>query len=268
MSGREGRGSPLVIAAYKQGDPSRKRRVKVPPNIKWAEFLDLFYDRFVVSRDFAIEIYDEKGIEIVSTDDLLHDDVLVVKEIAKSRPASQDEHEATPNADETSRTTGSDLPSAPPLNLEHFIQASSLGYYFLGRGSSPLRTHGKLRQAHCIVKVPHPSFQLPLRTEAALLSAIAGHKGIIAAPSVCTFDTRDECVQQLCRRLSEDKRRLLQDLLSSPDHASTAYVYPLYGVTMTTKIKVRITSKGVVVVVGISCDTPVYPWNLTIQVCC
>ena len=236
----DGRGSPLVVAAYKQGDPSRKRRVKVPPNIKWTEFLDLFYHRFDVSRDLAIEIYDEKGIEIVSTEDLLQGDVLVVKEATKTRSPSQ--NGAAPSADETRTTsTGSPLPSAPPLNLEHFIQASSLGYYFLGKGSSSLRTHGKLRQVHCIIKVPHPSFQQPLRSEASLLSVIAGHKGIIAAPSVCTFNSCSDDVQQLFRRLTEEKRRLLQDLLTSPDHTSTAYVYPLYGVTMTTKIKVRIT---------------------------
>ena len=239
MSGREdshdGRGSPLIIAAYRQGDPSRKRRVKVSPNIKWAEFLDLFYDRFGVSRDLAIEIYDEKGIEIVCVEDLLQDDVLVVKEVLKART------EAAPISDEGPPTI---LPSAPPLNLEHFIQASSLGYYFLGKGSSLLRsTHGKLRLVHCIVKVPHPSFPQPLRSEAALLGVIAGHKGIIAAPSVCTFSARSEDVQELCRRLTEEKRRFLQDLLSSPDHTSTAYVYPLYGVTMATKIKVGTISK-------------------------
>lgn len=238
MSGCEdshdGRGTPLIIAAYRQGDPSRKRRVKVSPNIKWAEFLDLFYDRFGVSRDLAIEIYDEKGIEIVSVEDLMQDDVLVVKEVTKARTANRDG--AAPSSDEGPPTL---LPSAPPLNLEHFIQASSLGYYFLGKGSNLLRTtHGKLRQVHCIVKVPHPSFPQPLRSEATLLGVIAGHKGIIAAPSSCTFSTRSEDVQELYRRSTEDKRRLLQDLFSSPDHTSSAYVYPLYGVTMATKIKV------------------------------
>lgn len=71
---------PLIVAAYLHGDPSRKRRVKVPPNIKWNDFLALFYSRLDLNPNLEIEIFDEKGIEIVSVDDLVEGDVLVVKE--------------------------------------------------------------------------------------------------------------------------------------------------------------------------------------------
>lgn len=71
---------PLIVAAYLHDDPSRKRRVKVPLNIKWRDFLALFYSRFDISPELEIEIFDEKGIEIVSVDDLVENDVLVVRE--------------------------------------------------------------------------------------------------------------------------------------------------------------------------------------------
>jgi len=62
---------PLIVAAYHYGAPYRKRRVKVPPNINWKDFLGLLYSRLNISPDFDVEIYDEKGIEIVSVEDLV-----------------------------------------------------------------------------------------------------------------------------------------------------------------------------------------------------
>lgn len=81
---------PLLLAAYKFGEPYRKRRVKVPSDILWKNFLALFYSRLELNRDLDIEIFDENGIEIVSVDDLVDNDVLVVKEkrTTKSKTSS------------------------------------------------------------------------------------------------------------------------------------------------------------------------------------
>ena len=89
---------PLIVAAYRYGEPFRKRRVKVPTNIKWKEFLALIYSRLEIDPSSNIEIYDEQGIEIVDVDDLVENDVLVVRDMppstksfpkssAKGRPA-------------------------------------------------------------------------------------------------------------------------------------------------------------------------------------
>ena len=79
---------PLIIAVYRYGDPFRKRRVKVPPHLRWTEFLDLLCSRLEVTPEHDIEIYDESGIEIVSVEDLVPNDVLVIRE--KRRKASSD----------------------------------------------------------------------------------------------------------------------------------------------------------------------------------
>ena len=71
---------PLVVAAYKYGEPYRKRRVKVHTNIPWKEFIGLFYSRLDLDQDCDLEVFDENGVEIVSIDDLLDNDVLVVRE--------------------------------------------------------------------------------------------------------------------------------------------------------------------------------------------
>ena len=73
---------PLIVAAYRHGEPFRKRRVKVPTNTKWKEFLSLIYSRLEIDPSSHVEIYDEQGIEIVDVDDLVENDVLVVKEAA------------------------------------------------------------------------------------------------------------------------------------------------------------------------------------------
>ena len=90
---------PLIVAAYCYGEPFRKRRVKVPTNTKWKDFLALIYSRLEINPASSIEIYDEQGIEIVDVDDLVENDILVVrhmppsmksssKSLAKGRPSS------------------------------------------------------------------------------------------------------------------------------------------------------------------------------------
>ncbi len=87
---------PLVIAAYKYGEPYRKRRVKVSANTPWKDFLALFYSRLDLSRDCDLEIFDESGVEIVSVEDLIDNDILVVREKQPVKSGSSASVEVSP----------------------------------------------------------------------------------------------------------------------------------------------------------------------------
>lgn len=183
--------TPIIIAAYRHGDPCHKRRVKVPAHITWRQFLELLCSRLEVGRDCDIRIYDESGIEIVSVEDLVPNDVLVVREIPKAVDVSQyrynpargahtkhgDDrgqsaslrrpHEAShQHPPPSSVATGTRnrihdhylQPMGVPL-LSHFIKANNYGYYFLAEMESPRASEegggkGSIRRTHCIVKVP------------------------------------------------------------------------------------------------------------------
>ena len=108
---------PLIVAAYLHDAPSRKRRVKVPLNIKWRDFLALFYSRFDISPELEIEIYDEKGIEIVSVDDLVENDVLVVRE--KSVSTAKGSHAHPPRQPGGSRMSGTTHHTSLPPNTSY-----------------------------------------------------------------------------------------------------------------------------------------------------
>ena len=86
--------TPFIIAAYRYGDPFRKRRVKVRQRLPWDEFLCLLCSRLDVPTDTDIEIFDESGVEIVSVDDLVPNDVLVVRE--RTVPANFSRYGHTP----------------------------------------------------------------------------------------------------------------------------------------------------------------------------
>jgi len=165
---------PLIVAAYHYGAPYRKRRVKVPPNINWKDFLGLLYSRLNISPDFDVEIYDEKGIEIVSVEDLVENDILVVREKLLKKEAAQVEKDlnspfvqiqAQGNSAPVAKAIASrshshrDSSSSPMgvPQLAHFIQSNSFGFYFLAEVENLklLPGHGKIRRTHCIVKVPH-----------------------------------------------------------------------------------------------------------------
>ena len=176
---------PLIVAAYHYRDPLRKRRVKVPPNILWKDFLGLFYSRLNIDPDSEIEVFDEKGIEIVSVEDLVENDILVVKEFpshrhvakydlkheSRSRPSSamrfsphgQGSRATSPLSISKAtgiRTPDPSDPAPTPMGvpqLSHFIQSNSFGYYFLAEVENMklLPAHGKIKKTHCIVKVPH-----------------------------------------------------------------------------------------------------------------
>ena len=186
----QGEPRPLIIAAYRYGDPFRKRRVKVAPNIAWKEFLGLVYSRLEISPDSDIEIYDEKGIEIVSVEDLVENDILVVKEVnvktaqTKRQPVASSPaaaaaahasfgHSYPPPHHPSGHMTSSSVAQATSsrshdignqshgvmgmVQLAHFIQSNSFGYYFLAEVENVrlLPSQGKLKKTHCIVKVPH-----------------------------------------------------------------------------------------------------------------
>lgn len=184
---------PLIIAAYRYGDPSRKRRVKVPPDTPWPEFLALLYSRLEIDRDLAIEICDENDIGIVSVDDLVDNEVLVVKERqsldggkaqwgygggsvgrygggrdAPPDPYRRSHDQALPTTAHMmpisklsrSRVGGESAASSVIVGapqLSHFIQCNSFGYYFLAEADNVrlAQSQGKARKAHCIVKVPY-----------------------------------------------------------------------------------------------------------------
>lgn len=181
---------PLIVAAYRYREPFRKRRVKVPTNIKWKDFLALIYSRLEIDPSSSIEIYDEQGIEIVDVDDLVENDVLVVRDVlpsvkatpkssVKGRPSSvlgagTEREEGGPlqrcpeqsggsvvTAITRSHDKSHDLSEQSMMvgtpQLSHFIQLNSFGYYFLAEVENMklVPSHGKIKKIHCIVKVPH-----------------------------------------------------------------------------------------------------------------
>ncbi len=138
---------PLIIAAYLHGDSSRKRRVKVAPNLKWTEFIKLFYSRLDLNPNADIEIFDERGIEIVTTEDLVSNDVLVVREMRAPSARPQSHDMVRVSADQS-------LVVGPP-SLSHFIQSNSFGYYFLAQVDNlPVSAQTCVRRTHCVLKIP------------------------------------------------------------------------------------------------------------------
>lgn len=187
---------PLIVAAYRYGEPFRKRRVKVPTNIKWKEFLALIYSRLEIDTSSNIEIYDEQGIEIVDVDDLVENDVLVVKDVQSSmksfsKSAAKGRHLNPIGAGTGSEGTGEPIQryleqgsivpgiSAPAVTtrshdkshdlmssehsmmvstpqLSHFIQLNSFGYYFLAEVENM-----KLVPTHGKIKKIHCIVKVP-----------------------------------------------------------------------------------------------------------
>ena len=74
-------------------------------------------------------------------------------------------------------------------------------------------------------------------SEANLLRKISEHKCLISAPSVQVLNFADESLQQLFSTVPQQKQPVLKELFLT-GRCMEAYVYPLYGVTMATKIKV------------------------------
>ena len=74
-------------------------------------------------------------------------------------------------------------------------------------------------------------------SEANLLRKISGHKCVISPPVVQILNFSDESLRRFYSSISRQKQMLLQQLFMSGG-CTEAYVYPLYGVTMATRIKV------------------------------
>ena len=187
---------PLIVAAYRYGEPFRKRRVKVPTNIKWKEFLALIYSRLEIDTSLNTEIYDEQGIEIVDVDDLVENDVLVVRDMpasmksypksaAKGKPLNpvgivgtgrEGDEEMIPRyPEQTNRVPGVSVPAVAARShdksrdlggehsmmvstpqLSHFIQLNSFGYYFLAEVENM-----KLVPTHGKIKKIHCIVKVP-----------------------------------------------------------------------------------------------------------
>ena len=117
----------LILTAYKYGDPHCKRRVKVAADILWKDFLTLFYSCFELNYDLDIKVFNENGIEIVSVDDLMNGDILVVRE---KQPVRAETYSSLPAS------------AASALSPRHHHQSSQHG--MLGRdrtGDMSKRSH-------------------------------------------------------------------------------------------------------------------------------
>lgn len=73
--------------------------------------------------------------------------------------------------------------------------------------------------------------------ESSLLRKVSGHRSIITAPTIQILNFANEFLQLFFSHLPEHKQPPLTELFFSGT-CSEAYIYPLYGVTMATKIKV------------------------------
>lgn len=140
-----------------------------------------------------IEISDENDIGIVSVDDLMDNEVLVVKERIlmdtnvktvlwrghaggkqhgdmPTDPFHRSHDQALPSHVTVSISNGPGVRSRGGGNgdstpyvmvgvpqLSHFIQCNSFGYYFLAEAENVklVQAQSKTKRAHCIVKVPH-----------------------------------------------------------------------------------------------------------------
>ena len=74
--------------------------------------------------------------------------------------------------------------------------------------------------------------------EAGLLRKVSNHKSIISPPSVQILNFSDDGLQQFFSTLLQQKQVLVRELFMSGG-CMEAYIYPLYGVTMATRVKVR-----------------------------
>jgi hypothetical protein len=67
---------------------------------------------------------------------------------------------------------------------------------------------------------------------------VSNHKSIISPPSVQILNFSDDSLQHFFSSLLQQKQALVRELFMSGG-CMEAYIYPLYGVTMATRVKVR-----------------------------
>ena len=70
-----------------------------------------------------------------------------------------------------------------------------------------------------------------------MLKRVSGHRSVITSPLVQILNFANEHLQLFFSSVPEQKQPQLTDLFFSGT-CIEAYIYPLYGVTMATKIKV------------------------------
>ncbi len=75
--------------------------------------------------------------------------------------------------------------------------------------------------------------------EAALLRKISQHKCLVAAPSVQVLNFSDPSLHGFYKSLPGNKQQLVRELFRTGT-CLEVFMYPLYGVTMATKIKVSV----------------------------
>ena len=119
---------------------------------------------------------------------------------------------------------------------------------------------GKLRHIHCVVKVPRPQgvggggggvssgdvkVMMSLENEYNLLSQVAGHKCVMAVPVLQELERGSREIRDFLSTLGGggggggggERGEVVRAVLSGRGPC-LVYVYPLYGVTMATKIQV------------------------------
>ena len=74
--------------------------------------------------------------------------------------------------------------------------------------------------------------------EADLLRKVSNHKSIVSPPSIQILNFSDDSLQHFFSSLVQQKRTQVRELFMSGG-CMEAYIYPLYGVTMATRIKVQ-----------------------------
>ena len=73
--------------------------------------------------------------------------------------------------------------------------------------------------------------------EASLLREMSRHKCIVASPTIQVLNFSEASVQAFYKSLPHSKQLLVQELFAIAPRLEV-YIYPLYGVTMATKIRV------------------------------
>ena len=74
--------------------------------------------------------------------------------------------------------------------------------------------------------------------EASLLKKVSNHKSIVSPPSIQILNFSDDSLQHFFSTLLQQKQLQVRELFMSGG-CMEAYIYPLYGVTMATRVKVQ-----------------------------
>ncbi|CAI8018467.1 hypothetical protein GBAR_LOCUS11208, partial [Geodia barretti] len=105
------------------------------------------------------------------------------------------------------------------------------------------------RRVHCVVKVPScdksSDISRIFEVESSLLKKVSGHRSIVPPPTIHILNFANHFLQLFFSHLPEHQQPPLTELFFSGT-CSEAYIFPLFGVTMATKIKTGLTPERAV----------------------